>query len=166
MSLETQSPALEQVRLRRFGEADLEFLRELYASTRAQEMAMTGWSRAEQDNFLRMQFDAQHKFYSEQFPDAAFDVIEKDGASIGRLYLDRRLDEIRIIDIALMPNNRGAGIGGALMQAILDEAGAVDKAVRIHVERNNPAMRLYNRLGFRQIEDQGVYWLMEWKQTV
>lgn len=127
---------------------------------------MTGWSRAEQDNFLRMQFDAQHKFYTEQFPDAAFDVIEKDGASIGRLYLDRRLDEIRIIDIALMPNNRGAGIGGALMQAILDEAGAVDKAVRIHVERNNPAMRLYNRLGFRQIEDQGVYWLMEWKQTV
>ncbi len=85
-----------------------------------------------------------------------------EGEPIGRLYLDRRPGELRIIDIALLSEQRGAGIGGALMQTVLDEAALLGKPVRIHVEKNNPAMHLYDRIGFRQVEDQGVYWLMEW----
>ena len=143
--------------------ADEPFLERLYASTRADEMAVVPWGEAEKAKFLSQQFHAQHTFYQQQFGDAEFLVIERRGESIGRLYLDRRVDEHRLIDIALLPSERGKGLGGALMRDVLAEAEAAGKAVRIHVERNNPAMRLYDRLGFRNIEDQGPYYLMEWR---
>ena len=91
------------------------------------------------------------------------DLAHRHGEPIGRLYLDRREDELRLIDIALLPEFRGRGLGGSLMRGVLDEAREADKLVRIHVEQNNPAMRLYEWLGFEKIEDQGVYWLMEWR---
>lgn len=148
--------------LRSITPEDQAFLRRVYASTRADEMAAVPWSEEEKEAFLRFQFDAQHKYYMEQFPRAAFDVIEKDGEPIGRLYVDRRDDEIRLIDIALLPEHRGGGFGGAIMRRILAEGAASEKLVRIHVEHDNPAMRLYRRLGFEKIEEQGVYHLMEW----
>ena len=144
-------------------DADLAFLAELYASTRADEMASVPWSQEEKDSFLKMQFDAQHTFYSEQFPDASFDLVLENGEPIGRLYIDRREEEHRLIDIALLPEHRGKGLGGRLMDDVLADAAGAGKMVRIHVEQNNPAMRLYKRLGFRKIEDQGVYDLMEWR---
>ena len=142
--------------------ADQEVLCRLYASTRQDEMAVVPWSEEEKASFLRMQFEAQHKYYQAVFPGAEFLMIERRGKPVGRLYLDRRDDEHRLIDIALFPEHRGKGLGGKLMRGVLDEAGAAGKKVRIHVERNNPAMRLYIRLGFVRIEDQGVYHLMEW----
>ncbi len=141
---------------------DTEFLYRVYASTRADEMAAVEWSDAEKEQFLRFQFEAQHKYYQQQFSAATFDVIVLDSAAVGRLYVDRREDEIRLIDIALLPEYRGKGLGGEIMRDVLAEAGAAGKPVRIHVERFNPALRLYRRLGFRHIEDQGVYNLMEW----
>ena len=137
----------------------------LYASTRADELAQTPWSDEEKQSFLDMQFQAQHAHYQKHFPEASYQIIEQIGEPIGRLYLDRRPDELRIIDIALLPEKRGEGIGGVLMRNILDEAAIAGKPVRIHVERNNPAMHLYERLGFQKVEDQGVYWLMEWLAT-
>lgn len=151
------------VEFRPITEADESFLRELYASTRADEMAQVPWSDEQKEEFLGFQFDAQHKYYQEQFPDAEFLVIEKVGVPIGRLYIDRRDDEHRLIDIALLSEHRGSGVGGEIMADILAEASEAGKLVRIHVERNNPAMRLYERLGFEKIEEQGVYYLMEWK---
>lgn len=109
-----------------------------------------------------MQFDAQHRFYQEQFPDADYQVIERGGESIGRVYAHRRDHEIRLIDIALVPAHRGGGLGRSLLEDLQEEAGEKGVPLRIHVEKNNPAMRLYIRLGFRSIEDQGVYDLMEW----
>lgn len=141
---------------------DLEFLYEVYASTRAEELAVTGWDDAQKEQFLRMQFNAQHKYYQEQFPDAAFQVIEWQDRRVGRLYVHRRDKEIGVVDIALLPAHRKQGIGGLLLREILAEAAAVKKPVRIYVERFNPAMRLYERLGFRQIGDTGVYFHMEW----
>ena len=141
---------------------DHELLYRIYASTREDEMAQVDWTREQKEDFLRFQFEAQHKYYTEQFPDAAFDLVLLDGEPIGRLYIDRRDDEIRLIDIALLPESRGGGIGGRLMKEILDEGAAAGKLVRIHVEQFNPAMRLYLRLGFEKIEEQGVYHLMEW----
>jgi len=84
---------------------------------------------------------------------------------LGRLYVDRWADEIRIIDIALLPQYRGRGIGRAILESLLDEAASRDRGrvVRIHVEHMNPAMRLYVRLGFYEIEDKGIYKLMEWR---
>lgn len=81
-----------------------------------------------------------------------------------RLYVDRTDKEILLIDIALLPEHRGAGIGGRLLNDLLSEAAAEHKPVRIHVEHKNPARRLYERLGFRKIEDKGVYYLMEWSK--
>ncbi len=141
---------------------DREILYRIYASTRADEMAVVPWSEQQKGDFLRFQFDAQHKYYMETFPRAAFDLILLDGEPIGRLYVDRRADEIRLIDVALLPEHRGGGLGGAIMRGVLAEAEQAAKLVRIHVEHNNPAMRLYRRLGFEKIEEQGVYHLMEW----
>ena len=152
---------LNGVTLRPMTHDDLPFLRRVYAGTRANELAQTPWGDEEKQAFLDMQFQAQHTHYQKHFPEASYQIIEQRGEPIGRLYLDRRPDELRIIDIALLPEKRGGGIGGTLMRRILDEAALVGKPVRIHVERNNPAMQLYDRLGFRKVEDQGVYWLME-----
>ena len=150
------------VHLRPVGDCDWPFLYRVYASTRAEELARTDWTPADKQTFLRMQFEAQRRYYSEHFADAAFQIVEIDGQPAGRLYLDRRADELRIIDIALLPEFRGAGVGGQLMRDILDEGLRANLQVRIHVEHENPAMRLYERIGFQRIEQQGVYYLMEW----
>ncbi len=149
--------------LRPITPGDRELLLRIYASTRAGEMAVVPWTEQEKQDFLRFQFDAQHKYYQEHFPRAAFDLILQGGEPIGRLYVDRRDDEIRLIDIALLPDHRGSGLGGAIMQGVLAEGRESGRLVRIHVEHNNPAMRLYRRLGFEKIEEQGVYHLMEWR---
>lgn len=150
------------VSLRPITDADEDFLCQLYRSTRLEEMAQSGWTQPQIDEFLKFQFQAQHKFYQETFTEAAYDIVLADGERAGRLYLDRREDEFRIIDIALLPAFRGKKIGYRLLRDILDEATAAKKCVRIHVESNNPALKLYERLGFEHVEDQGVYYLMEW----
>lgn len=154
---------MERLDFRPIRDEDREFLRRLYGSTRADELARTGWTEEEKGRFIEFQFGAQHEYYQEQFPDAAFDLVLVDGAAAGRLYVDRRPDEIRLIDIALLPEYRRRGIGGELMERVLAEGRAAGLPVQIHVERNNPAMRLYERLGFRRVEEQGVYWLMRWQ---
>ena len=141
---------------------DSEFLYRLYASTRAEELAQVPWSEEEKERFLRLQFEAQHKYYREQFPRARFDLVVLGDVTVGRLYVDQREDEIRLIDIALLPEHRGSGLGSRLMKGVLAQAEIAGLPVQIHVERDNPAMRLYDRLGFEQVEEQGVYWLMRW----
>jgi GNAT superfamily N-acetyltransferase len=142
---------------------DAPFLYRVYASTREEELRPVPWTAAEKDAFLRQQFQAQHAFYQEHYEGARFEVILRDGQPIGRLYVARWAAEVRIVDIALLPEHRGAGIGTAILRDLLAEAGATGKPVRIHVERLNPARRLYERLGFVSIEDKGVYYLMEWR---
>lgn len=141
---------------------DLDLLRRIYASTRAEEMALVDWPEAQKADFLAMQFAAQHKYYRESFNEAEWLIVRHGAEDIGRLYLDRREDEIRIIDIALLPDWRGRGIGSMLLRDILEESRHAGKPVLIHVEHNNPALRLYHRLGFRRIGDTGVYYLMKW----
>ncbi len=141
---------------------DLEILYRIYASTRADEMARVPWTDRQKEDFLRFQFDAQHRYYLEQFPQAELSMILLDGEEAGRLYVDRRDDEFRLIDVALLPEHRGRGVGGRLLRDLLAEAARAGKLVRIHVEQLNPALRLYERLGFEKIEEQGPYFLMEW----
>lgn len=145
-------------------EEDLKFLYHLYASTRADEMALLDWTEEEKEAFLRMQFSTQRGYYREHYRETRFDVIEREGEAIGRLYVARWPDDIRVVDIALMPEHRGQGVGGGLMRALLEEAAAAGKSVSIHVEVDNPALRLYEKLGFQaKGEDNGVYRLMEWR---
>jgi GNAT superfamily N-acetyltransferase len=149
-------------RLRPITPEDDSFLAGLYASTRAEELAVTGWSDEDKAIFCRRQFDAQSAHYRENYPGALLQIIERGGVAIGRLYIARWEREIRIMDIALLPEHRGAGIGTQLLRELQDEASSAGKTLTIHVERFNPALRLYERLGFRQVEDKGVYLLMRW----
>jgi ribosomal protein S18 acetylase RimI-like enzyme len=154
------------VTFRTVTDVDLPFLARVYASTRADELAVLPWSVEEKLAFLDMQFRAQHQFYQCHFAGAAWLVILRSGEAIGRLYLDRQPSQHSVIDIALLTPHRRQGLGAALMRDLLDEAAETGKAVTIHVEKNNPAMRLYRRLGFETIEDQGVYDLMRWTAPV
>lgn len=151
--------------LRPITDDDREFLFRLYASTRAEELRAVDWSDAQKEAFLRMQFDAQHHAYTTNYPGAELSVVLVDGVPAGRLYLHQREDELRIVDVALMPEHRGRGLGGELLRQVQQRAQALGLAARIHVELYNPAQRLYARLGFVKIGESGVYHLLEWKPS-
>ena len=140
---------------------DLPFSASLYASTRAGELAQAGLPPEHLGAFLAQQHDAQHRHYRGHYPGAEWLIIEQEDEAIGRLYLVEWESEFRVIDISLLPDARGKGVGGALIGDLIEAAHAVAKKVSIHVERNNPAIRLYERLGFELAEDRGVYLLME-----
>ena len=142
---------------------DKEFLYQVYANTHQGELNLLAWDETHKQEYLHMQFNAQHTYYQEQFTRASFQIILLDGEPIGRLYVDRRTDEIRIIDIALLAEHRKKGIGSELMGDILAEARIADLPVRIYVEQFNPALHLYERLGFSQANQVGMYYLMEWR---
>lgn len=149
--------------LRPIAPGDHELLFRVYASTRAEELAAVDWSAEQREAFLRQQFAAQHAWYQQSYAGAAFDVVlAGDGRPAGRLYVARWPREIRLIDVALLPEFRRHGLGSALLGDLLGEARRTGKPVTIHVERMNPALRLYERLGFRLKEDKGVYLFLEW----
>jgi GNAT superfamily N-acetyltransferase len=151
------------ISLRPITPGDDPFLAGLYASTRGEELAVTGWSDEEKAVFCRRQFDAQTVHYRDNYPGALLQVIERGGRAIGRLYLTHWETEIRIMDVALVAEHRGSGIGTKLLRQLQDEARGAGKTLTIHVERFNPALRLYERLGFKMAEDKGVYLLLEWR---
>ncbi len=142
---------------------DLSFLFQVYASTRLEELALTDWNEAQKAAFLQMQFTAQHRHYQQYYAAADFLLILQDDIPIGRFYVARGEDEIRIVDIALLPEYRRGGIGATILRDLFAEADAAGKPVRIHVEKFNPALRLYQRLEFMLVEDKGVYLFMERK---
>lgn len=142
---------------------DAELLYRIYASTREEELAAVPWNASVKEAFLRMQFSAQDSHYRETFPKASYDLIVSGDEALGRLYVDRAEEAWLVIDIALLPAHRGQGIGTRLLTEVLSAAAAAARPVRMHVERFNPAQRLYGRLGFRQIADEGVYLLLEWR---
>lgn len=149
------------VSLRPIRDEDREFLFLVYAGTREEELAPVPWTPEQKEAFLRMQFDAQHAYYQEHYAGADFDVVLADGEPVGRLYLARWTREHRIVDIAILPGQRGRGLGSELLRRILAEADGAGKPVTIHVEMHNPVRRLYDRLGFVPVEERGVYLLME-----
>ena len=141
---------------------DGEFLHRVYASTRTAELAHTDWNDSQKAAFCRQQADAQSEHYTRHYPGAEFLIIERAGQPAGRLYIVRWPVEIRIMDIVLLPEHCDQGIGSGLLRQLQTEAASGRRSLSIHVEKFNPALRLYQRLGFRQKEDKGVYLLMEW----
>lgn len=155
-------PRRDTIRYRPVTSNDTPFLCHLYATTRQDEMKLVPWSEPEKTAFLEQQFFAQKKHYDEFYPDCDFLVIELEGEPIGRLYLDRAEKDIEIVDIALLPQFRGRGIGKMLLEEILDEGRSSGKSVGIYVEHFNPARHLYDRLGFQHVDTNGVYHVMKW----
>lgn len=149
------------MRLRPVEDADRAFLVELYGSTREEELAQVEWDEPLKRAFVEQQFSAQDAHYRGNYPGATLDVIEVDGSPAGRLYVHRGPSDIRIMDIALAPAFRGRGIGTELLGELIEEAEKSGRTLSIHVERNNPARSLYDRLGFRPAGEHGIYVLME-----
>lgn len=147
----------DEPRLRPIDAADQAFLQRLYASSRETEMSRSGWPVEAIAAFLQQQFNLQQRYYQEHFPDGEFWLIEHDGEAIGRLYLFWGETTLQLIDIALLPECRGVGLGTALLDELLTRADSRGLAVGLHVETDNPARRLYRRLGFAVVGENGVY---------
>lgn len=128
---------------------DEAFLFEVYAGTRAEELAALGWSDAQRELFLRMQFDAQRRDYERRFTHGAHSIIVSNGRPAGRIWVERTDEYILVVDIALLPAYRNAGIGSFLFRELMKEADDARKTLRLTVSKSNAgAMRFYGRLGF------------------
>ena len=148
------------ITLRSAIDADREWLSELYASTRSDEMAMVPWHDAQKAVFLGQQFSLQHQHFVTYFPSASFDIVLADNMPIGRLYVDR-WEPWSIVDIALVPAWRGRGIGGLLIAQTLRQAEGCSADVALHVAVNNHRARaLYERLGFIVTSDDETHYAM------
>jgi ribosomal protein S18 acetylase RimI-like enzyme len=141
---------------------DEPFLLHIYASTRADELALVPWTIEQKQAFVSMQFAAQQDHYQKEYPGASHEIILASDLPIGRLYVAWLEDEIRIIDFTLLPEQRNAGVGSFLLTRLLKQAAGAGKVVRIYVEEFNPSLRLFERLGFKSVGEQGIYLLMEW----
>ena len=154
---------IANITLRPVTTGDQAFLFRAYAGTRLHELADLGWSDAQKHEFIDFQFRAQHADYTERFPDAEHSIVLRDGEAVGRVWIDRREEEIRLLDIALLPERQSQGIGGELLSRLQAEAGEAGKPLRHSVAKDNPdALRFYRRLGFTVVEDWGMHELMEW----
>ncbi len=142
--------------------ADEEFSYQVYASTRAEEMQLVDWSPEQKEAFLRMQFNAQTTYYRASYPHAEYLVIQQGETPIGRLIVDRSQDPLLLMDIALLPEYRSAGIGSAIIRDLQSE----NRRISLHVLKSNPALNLYRRLGFVFRSEDAIYMEMEWMPEV
>jgi ribosomal protein S18 acetylase RimI-like enzyme len=154
--------ARDAIALRPATSGDYHFMRLLYGSTREEEMKQFPFDELRKKEFLDQQFAAQYQHYQLHYPTCERNIIEKDGKPVGRLWIDEWRDQIRLVDIALLPECRGSGIGSMLLDDVLARGRQAGKPVTIHVEGFNPALRLYQRLGFEHVDTNGVYYLMKW----
>ena len=145
---------------------DEPFLYQLYCGTRNEDIAAAELSAPQQEVLLKMQYLAQQHSYKAQYPKADHDIILLDGRPIGRVMVERGPAANLGVDIALLPEYRSTGIGGAIIQDLLDEAREAGKPFRIHVVKSNRAKRLYDRLGFTEIAETGTHYIMEWTSSV
>jgi ribosomal protein S18 acetylase RimI-like enzyme len=153
----------DNVTLRPVVADDENLLLELYASTRMLELAATGWDPAQQEAFVRMQFSAQREYYATRYPQGEHQIIILEGQPVGRLYTAETEDEIRILDVTVLPARRSAGIGSRLIEDLLARAQKAIKPVRIYVETYNRSLGLFERMGFTKIEEDGLNVLLEWR---
>ena len=142
--------------------ADEEFLYRLYASTREDEMNAAGFAAEQREAFLQMQFNAQSTHYDKFYPHSVHQIITLNEQPVGREWIYRTKDEILVLDLVLLPEFCGQGIGTARLREIFSEGDQAEKPVRLHVLKDNiRAFRFYERLGFRPLEDDGLHYLLE-----
>jgi ribosomal protein S18 acetylase RimI-like enzyme len=137
------------------------FLRELYASTRA-DLDDLGWSPEQRTAFCDFQWRAQRRGYRSAHPDARDEIVELDGVAIGRLLVDETRDPVVVVDVALVPGARGRGHGTRLLAEVQAAARERGRRVVLHVEHADRARHLYERLGFVAVADHGLHQEMMW----
>lgn len=151
-----------KVTLRPVQDSDDEFLLKVYGSTREQELAQVPWTPEQKQQFVRMQWEAQKNHYAAQHPHATHEIICLEGGAAGRLYLDCSGEKLHILDITLLPEHRNHGAGSFLLRQIMAEARQAGRPVTIYVETFNPSLRLFQRLGFTPIQEQGFHLLLQY----
>jgi ribosomal protein S18 acetylase RimI-like enzyme len=139
---------------------DIEFLAHLYALTRADELTAVDWPEATKQAFCRQQFTAQRTHYLNHYPGAQLLIIQRGVEPVGRVYFEQTAHELRLMEITLVPAARNLGIGGAVGRALQRRAHEAGLPITLHVEPFNPARRLYERQGFREVETRGLYLYM------
>jgi len=149
------------ISLRPFRPDDQEFLYQLYASTRLHEIAGFGWPAAQQEMFLRMQFNAQYRSYEAAYGQAEHQIVEQDGKPVGRIMVLWEKDFALLVDIALLAEHRGRGVGGELLGELVQKCTNNGVPLRLQVLKTNPALRLYQRLGFISTGEDQMYLQME-----
>lgn len=153
------------ISLRPVRDEDKEFLCEVYCSTRRDEVATFGWDAAQADAFLRMQFTMQQGAYNVQSPNAEYSVILLSETPSGRMIVNRTSSAMTLIDVTVLPQFRGIGIGTYLIKRLQDEAAASEKPLILHVDKGNQsAMKLYEKLGFRVKSEAALAYEMEWRK--
>jgi ribosomal protein S18 acetylase RimI-like enzyme len=163
-SLEHTSNHQAEIRLRVVAPEDEAFLYEVYRSVRSEEMLAWGWDATQQELFLKMQLKARDQSYLMYYPGLDNQIILFRNQPAGRLIVSRTDEDIRLIDIALLPEYRNARIGTSLIEDLCAEADATNRPVRLQVEKTNPpALRLYERLGFSVTSENQTHFQMEWK---
>jgi ribosomal protein S18 acetylase RimI-like enzyme len=162
-----RATSIPGIGLRACRESDLAFLEKLFATTREAELRQLGdWADAQKAEFVRSQFQLQHDHYTQHYPGATLDVVLEGDLPIGRWYVHRGRNEIRLMEVTLLPEKRNRGIGSALTGELLAEAAGSGVPVVLHVEARNPARHLYERLGFSVSSDPGAaYQRLEWNPS-
>lgn len=164
--LEQPSDAAPALALRPILPEDEQFLYEVYASTRAEELAQVTWSEAQLKMFLQMQLNARDQSYRMHFEEIDDRIILFNNRRVGRLIVVRTSEEMRLADIALLPESRRAGIGTSLIKDLMAEAGETKRPIRLQVEKpNQPARRLYERLGFTTVGENSTHFQMEYRHS-
>lgn len=159
--IEIDSPR-GMLRLRPEQDSDTAFRFALFCASQP-DLALLPLAGAAHDQLMQLQFRGQAQGYRASYPDARFDIIERDGVAIGRIVVDRSCAFVHIVDQALLPAERNFGVGSAIMAALMREAGQAGRAVRLTVAAGNvAAMRLYLRLGFAPIASEPPYIAMNW----
>jgi GNAT superfamily N-acetyltransferase len=161
---ESKLPKGGTLRLRRVTPGDDEFLLSVYLSTRAAELSQAEWKEGQKEAFVKWQFEMQRREYDARFPDAEYYVILINNVPAGRIWIGSDDQQIRLLDIAILPEFQNRGVGTVLIRRLIDHAAATRKYLRHMVfVLNNDAHRFYERLGFVIIEDLDAYKHMEWK---
>lgn len=162
--IQASLPTGNTLTLRRVGPDDEEFLLALYGSTREEELAQVEWAEGQKDQFLRWQYELQRNEYQTRFPDADYFVVLLDDQRAGRIWIGRDRHQIRLLDIALLPEFQNRGAGTVLLRHLIDDASCSRKPLRHMVfVLNSNAHRFYERFGFVVIDDLGAYKHMEWR---
>lgn len=163
---DTNGPLASRIALRPAEPDDADLNYRIYADSRAVEVSYTGWNAEQAEIFLRHQFTAQNNHYWHYYPDSTLELILLDSEPVGRLWLARADDEIRILDLVVLTSSRRQGIGSSILRDLQTEARQQGKPVLVHVELNNPSLTLFQGLGFVLKEEKGSHLLLQWEPGI
>jgi len=142
---------------------DTPFLSALFFERNAPRFASLGWDDLQLRSILQMQYRARAKGYAEQFADLKdFVILDSKQQPIGELLLHEAAGEIRIVDVCISSSKQGRGVATRLLRELQQEAIVKEATITLRVDHENPARRLYQRLGFQKITGDALQIEMQW----